>query len=285
MVVNETLRIFFLFIRKKIMKKFVDLVEAEKLYISGKTLKEIGQYFGVSDETIRQKFLKNNVEIKSLKIAKRKYSLNEDFFEVIDDENKAYFLGFMYADGWVNGNVMGIELSEQDLNILISFQKLLETEKPLIFRKARKNTQQNQYTFKISSDKIVDDLKKMGVVENKTHITKFRLDSFKNEDMVRHFIRGVFDGDGTVNKNYVSIVGNGEFLNGIKKYLETKEIQFGLYDSDCKATNIKRLSFNNQKTLKKFFDYMYKNSQLHLPRKKIKFINALIISDSNKNLL
>lgn len=262
------------------MKKVVNLIEAEKLYNDGKTLKEIGQIFGVSDETIRQKFIKNNVKIKSLKIAKRKYSLNEDFFETIDSEEKAYFLGFMYSDGWISKNVMGIELSEQDLHILESFRKCLVTEKPLIFRKARKESHQNQYTFKVSSDKIVNDLKKIGVVENKTHLLKFNIDYFKNKDIIRHFIRGVFDGDGTINKNYVSVVGNGDFLDGIKTYLLEKDIKFGLYNSDCASKNIKRLTLNNQSMIKPLYDFLYDGATLFLPRKKIKFINALNISDN-----
>lgn len=263
------------------MKKVVNLIEAEILYKNGKTLKEIGKIFGVSDETIRQTFIKNNVKIKSLKIAKRKYSLNEKFFETIDSEDKAYFLGFIYADGWISKNVMGIELSEQDLHILESFKKCLETEKPLIFRQARKETHQNQYTLKVSSDKIVDDLKKIGVSENKTHNLNFNLDYFKN-DVIRHFIRGVFDGDGTINKNYVSIVGNCEFLNGIKQFLLTIGIKFNLYDSDCQSENIKRLSLNNKSMVKLLYDYLYTESTLFLPRKKIKFTNALNISDNIK---
>jgi hypothetical protein len=262
------------------MRKVVNLIEAKNLYDSGKTLKEIGQKFGVSDETIRQTFIKNNVKRKSKKVAKRKYSLNENFFEVINTQDKAYFLGFIYSDGWVSKNVMGIELSEQDLDILYKFRCSLETLKPLIFRKARKETHQNQYTLKVSSDKIVDDLKKLGVMENKTHSLKLNLDYFISDDIIKHFIRGVFDGDGTINKNYVSIVGNGEFLNGIKNYLETKDIKFGLYNSDCKSTNIKRLTFNNKNMVSKFYDYIYSDATLFLPRKKIKFMNALNISDN-----
>ena len=65
----------------KKVKVLVNLNDAINLYESGKTLKEVGEIFGVSDETIRQKLIKNNVKIRSLKVAKRKYSLNENFFK------------------------------------------------------------------------------------------------------------------------------------------------------------------------------------------------------------
>jgi hypothetical protein len=254
------------------MKK-IDLVVAQKLYESGSTLKEIGLIFDVSDETIRTRFKKNGIRIKNKSEAKRKYILDEDFFNNIDDEFKSYFLGLIFSDGWVNKNTLSIQLSEQDKDILIKFQESLKTIKPLIFKKAKKDTHQNQFTLKVSSDKMINDLFKLGVCENKTHLLIFRTDFFNEKKLIKHFIRGVFDGDGTTHNAYFSIVGTEKFLAGIRDYLKQENINLGIYNAHCKSKDIKRLAFNNRAELAKIFNYLYDDSNIFMERKKNKFIN------------
>lgn len=149
---------------------------------------------------------------------------------------------------------------------------ILKTEKPLILKKQKKTTHQNQYTFKVSSDRIVSDLSKLGVSQHKTHTIIFRDDIFEDDSLIKHFIRGVFDGDGTTNKAYFSIVGTERFLVGIKEHLKKSDINLSLYDAHCKSRDIKRLAFNNRKEMKKIFHYLYDDSNIYLTRKKNKFL-------------
>lgn len=48
----------------------------------------------------------------------RKYSLNESYFEKIDSEEKAYFLGFLFSDGSVSKYSLNLSLAEVDKEIL-----------------------------------------------------------------------------------------------------------------------------------------------------------------------
>ena len=62
-----------------------------------------------------------------------KYEINYKFFDVIDSEEKAYFLGLLFADGHnnVKDGVVLIDLQENDKEILEKFTNILQPSKPL----------------------------------------------------------------------------------------------------------------------------------------------------------
>lgn len=69
----------------------------------------------------------------------------------------------------------------------------------------------------IGNNKIVENLKKAGVVEHKTKI----IDSLPPVKYMDDFIRGVIDGDGSLRKAYpnIRICGNKKFLSAIGNFL------------------------------------------------------------------
>ena len=71
-----------------------------KLYVDqDMSIKEISNKLNVDNMSVKRALQKNNIQLRTLSESLRKYSLDETYFDNIDSPNKAYILGFLYADG------------------------------------------------------------------------------------------------------------------------------------------------------------------------------------------
>ena len=126
---------------------------------------------------------------------KRK-TYNENYFDVIDSEDKAYFLGLIYADGCVVNNQneyrykVCLKLHNKDKHILDDLIKYVEGEMCIWY-----HGQRDMCEVSFSGKKIVKDLEDKGVFPNKTFTIKYPV---IDEKLERHFLRGYFDGDGCI---------------------------------------------------------------------------------------
>lgn len=209
----------------------------------------------------------------------RKYSLNENYFENIDSNSKAYVLGFIYADGSINksrGNYLQIGLSKNDFEILEYIKKELEYNGNL-YEYYKETTDKYYSILSISSKKITNDLIKLGVVVNKTYKSKkFPL---YNKQYEGSFLRGFFDGDGSIylnnyrkNKEYcVSFSGNYDVLSQLKLILlnyniSSSKIRFRRNNKESCMLEIKG---NNN--IEKIYNLMYSDNGFYLKRKRNRF--------------
>ena len=206
---------------------------------------------------------------------KRKYYYDEHFFEAINSESNAYYLGLLYADGYVNDRLGYVELTlhKNDFKILERFYlELKSNRKPIYIRN-------NKYCrLMINSKKIVKDLIMLGCTNNKTHTLKFPNNI--NDNLIHHMIRGYFDGDGSVwcdkkrNQFHVQFDGNLEFINGVmnfideKLFIENKKLGKRHLNRD---DNIVVLKYGGNCLTKKIFNLLYKNAIIYLERKYEKF--------------
>lgn len=227
------------------------------------------------------------------------YNYNENYFETIDSEHKAYWLGFLYADGYVEPiyrkekiKAFRIEvgLSLIDKEHLTNFITDLDSNVPISERK--QNVNGNTYEtcrVRINNTKMCRDLILHGCTTRKSLTLTFPK-AIPNE-LLRHFVRGYFDGDGCIhysereymdkrnNKQYTqksiisSIVGTESFLNSLMHILSGLNINFKmLKTSNCgKASEIR---LYRHEELSMFYDFMYKDATVFLFRKKDKFIDA-----------
>jgi len=125
-----------------------------------------------------------------------KYERNSNVFEKIDSEEKAYWLGFMYADGYVDqdANNIILGLKREDREHIVKFQKFLETNAPY---QDKINNQKKPYRFfRLYDQKIVKDLGNQGLLKKKSLILKPKM-TMPN-DLLIHWSRGLFDGDGSI---------------------------------------------------------------------------------------
>lgn len=210
-----------------------------------------------------------------------RYKFNKDYFEVIDNEHKAYWLGWMYSDGCVHSNESIIELTSKDLHILEMFVKDMDSDKHIIPHR-NKEEKCLYYSVKFVHKKLKQDLIKLGCVPAKSLILTFPTEEQVPKNLIHHFIRGYFDGDGSVG-NY--LINSNRVLNGV--FLGTKDFMEGVQSNVespsniSKQGNIFRLNYKNKNTLS-LYEYMYKNSSIWLERKKTIFENYIQINMKEK---
>lgn len=199
----------------------------------------------------------------------RQYTLNDNYFDKIDSENKAYFLGLLYADGHNNTSkgIVTIHLQVRDRQILDKFNDELETNKPLLFINRQKDSYKDLYRLNIVSKHMSNRLCELGCVYKKSLILKFPTRKQVPNHLLRHFIRGYFDGDGHIGENGTScsIVSSKNFIE--KLFIKLKKNKINSYIANCKNPLTKRLIINKKENSLKFLDYIYKKSNVYIQRK------------------
>jgi len=130
-----------------------------------------------------------------------KYRLNEHVFDNLDSEAAAYYLGFIYADGYVNkiANALVVNLAEKDICVVEAMQKFFETDTPVrIEPKISPPTGKVVQSCKlqITSEHLANRLKELGIAPRRPYFS--RVLAHLPERQYRHFIRGYMDGDGSV---------------------------------------------------------------------------------------
>ena len=188
----------------------------------GITLTRLAEQVGVTRKVL-SKYLKNDgIEVVQ---PLKKYHYDEDFFSIIDTEEKAYWLGFIYADGCIcEGKYdMQLEIGIKDREHLVKFAHALGLSKDRVSE--RKSTCNGRkylsYRITVSSTKLCRDLVQVGVTPRKSLTLTFP--DWLSEELKPHFIRGYFDGDGCLNirkGRYVriNVVGTESFLKSIQTY-------------------------------------------------------------------
>jgi hypothetical protein len=197
--------------------------------------------------------------------------MNKNYFEIIDSEIKAYLLGYLVADGNISKktNRICFCINKNDKSILELFKKELNSENLVRdYTTFDKRTKKYYYSsvFQVSSKKIKEDLKNLGVCENKSML-------FKNvnipKELFRHFLRGMMDGDGSISKDKCNLISSKEFL----EYLNYNYFNNKIYlEEMTKNLNTWKLHLQSYSTILDFLNYIYKDSTVYLDRKYQKYL-------------
>lgn len=212
---------------------------------------------------------------------KYKYFCNNSFFENINCEIKAYWLGFIYADGYNSGYELVIRLSSIDEEHLKIFRDHIESNNNIItkFEKNKNFKNGGKYvsSIRIARKNICNNLTAIGCIKAKSLIIRFpRLE----KHLIRHFLRGYFDGDGCITHDRrgfgraIFYSGSLLFIDDIEKILLKQKIYFNRGKKDKRFLTINRMD-----DLLKLYYFLYKDSTVKLDRKYKKFfifINKII---------
>ena len=248
-------------------------------YLKGISTCKLAEMFGHTHKYYLYAFNKYNLPVRSNKTNSRKYNLNQNYFENIDSHEKAYWLGFIYADGYIrkneNSKKFGIALSIKDKPHLEKLNKCLMSNYPIHTYIKKPDDFCKSYVeycrLLITSDKIYDDLIKNGVYERKTNIlTKPNI----KEEFYPSFILGYFDGDGSIFLNKtkypfysISFVGTDDILNFIHNYLQSKDITNKNINiekrKECQIVSYIR--YGGNVLVSKILDELYKYVDKELP--------------------
>lgn len=252
-------------------------IQIIKSYLLGISCYQIAKICNCSPQAIYAILKSTNTPRRSLSKAATKYTHDKKFFQKIDTEEKAYFLGLLYADGNVSKNVLSISLQEQDRSILDKLKNALSYTGP-ITPITKKDKRKQQWKLAITSKELIISLLTHGLYPNKGTTLKFpdTVPSF----LLVHFIRGYFDGDGCIYTNFknhdylFSIVAPQNFLLKIQE-LMIKDLSLTktkLYNpKNCKDTQLHILTYQGRKNLLRIRDWLYKDANIYLSRKKDKF--------------
>ncbi|MDA1616399.1 hypothetical protein PDK03_07280 [Bacillus cereus group sp. TH204-1LC] len=239
------------------------------MYQSGMSVRAISKEIGEYQQAIATT-LDRYIERKPKKTIK----VNPNYFESIDSEDKAYFLGFIAADGALVDNgqgvmVLTISIKKDDRVILDKLKECLESEHNI------QELPRNQVRLSLANKKLASDLISHGIEQRKS-LTMGKMLHHIPEEHRRHFIRGYFDGDGSVftcttgrpgsprTTRYIAIRGTKEFLEEIQEYCGIKgHIQFN--------TGTHQLRCGAEADVTKFRDLIYTDSTFCLERKRERF--------------
>jgi len=232
----------------------------------------------------------SSVKNKSQKlglIRDRKYQYDFNFFKKPLKEESAYWLGFIYADGWVSGKEIGIELKSTDFKHLKKFNISLNGNIPVTFREKEERYIKGKLARKSKLCKIrlynvsmIYDLNALGVFSNKSLCAKFPI--FDDEKIQWHFLRGHFDGDGSIsydkrsNQLRVKIdSGSNEFKKEYANFLKKYGIKtFFSGETVCGITG--------KDSTKNFLLNIYNNATIYLDRKYEKYKTYKYLFGFNK---
>lgn len=264
-----------------------------------RSIGKISIKYGINKKTLTKYLNDLNIEITKSGTA---YFVNEHIFDIIDTEEKAYWLGFLYADGYIEtkGNGVGLSISLKDQDHLEKYNKFLGYDGGMIVSTSHQFGSRSIYNkngeiIKMISTVIHNNflwkaLNNKGCVPNKSLILNFPEEKIFNNDnkLILAFIRGYFDGDGTLGKYQHSktntnkeesliFVGTLPFLKGIEKYLGKGYI---MHKTNC-SDQTYRLSYSTKKAITAA-RLMYENASIYLNRKYNIYINDFAADKSGK---
>ena len=276
---------------KKVFK--ISDEQIKQMYLSGSSLNDIAK---VAQDTrglmaLRRRLhelgVNTNVSQKKYryKLSKscKKYKLNEHIFDVTDTEEKAYWLGFLMADGYNHENkgCVALRLQAEDREILEKYKRFLETDVPIYsFTRVTKinNIKREYCEVNICSPYFSEQLSRLGCTQGKTYTLEFP--NIK-DSLYNHFIRGFFDGDGCLSikdrkdrkvrgtcMNYTfNIVGKESVLLKIQDIL-VNLLHITKNSLKTQKSNFaKILMYGGRKVVTKIMDYLYNNATIYLKRK------------------
>lgn len=233
-----------------------------------------------------------------------KYKYNKDYFTTINSPDKAYWLGFLYADGSINrfytsdgrlrSMTLEIGLAYKDKEHLEKFKECLESDIP-IFEKTNKLNEKEYKSVRIqlNNTKICEDLCKLGCVPSKTYIVQFPSFDIVPKEFMRDFIRGFFDGDGCISTSeiagrphiIVTLTGMSDMLQNISDFLIAEKIirVRPKIHKDVRREQTFSIYFYGSDSNKELLDYLYKNANMYLDRKYKQYIDFYKNYDYNTN--
>ena len=228
----------------------------------------------------------------------RKHFFNETFFDVINTERKAYWLGFLYADGANCDKARNVSLSvsEIDAYILDCLKQDMGSDHKIYVKTSSGFKGKPIHMLLFCSVYLCNSLMKQGCIPRKSLTLKFPTTTQVPEHLHNHFIRGYFDGDGSFSfrvvknkisaKGTVNIISSEDFCRKLKDILN-KFLPIGGYINThtCESGHkVFYLTLNGGNQVIQFMDWIYQDATIFLNRKREKYREFLISRNQTMSL-
>lgn len=266
------------------------LRNAAKLFIEtgceNTTISKVAEEAG-----LRKTALRKYLETFYPEIPLSRVQFNKQAFDKIDTEEKAYWLGFLYADGSIGSsrNSVELQLSSKDKEHLRKFSQFMKYNGEIKNKFNKKDKDENTYyescRITFTNKHLWDALNTKGCTPRKSLTLKFPDEClFESKSLIRHFIRGYFDGDGSLgiydNKvdTYVyhdhchlQVLGTENMLEGIAKHIGIPKKVHKKSPDKLTKNDIYVLQYATKEAFLASF-YMYYNANIYLDRKYVKYM-------------
>lgn len=272
-----------------IIIEYSEALQYYDIYQSGFSTCKLGKIFKHDPSYFISNFKKYGLKLRDNKTNSRKYTADFSYFKNIDTQEKAYWLGYIFADGYVtcgkqNRKQFGISLSTKDKPQIEKLKRCLNSTYPIhdYVQSSGYAVGSSYSRLLIDSEEMFDDLVSHGVLEHKTNIVK---PPNINEEYFSSFILGYFDGDGSICVNNstspfysISFVGTDDLLRFIHEYLYSR----GAVDKDLHiekrrdGQTVSYIRYGGNIIVPKIMDILYENidSSLPLERKRQLYLNC-----------
>ena len=273
--------------KKKSYKNFSneEKENSVKLYLEGNSTVAIGKMYKFDHHSISAVLDEYHVDRRDTSHCNRTYSVNDEYFDNIDTQNKAYFLGFLFADGnnCMQKTTISLSLQEKDRDILEKLRIDAGSNKPLRFissERKRNNGEgynyKDKYALTVCNKHWCERLSELGCVPNKSLVLKFP--DYLSDEMLPHFVRGYFDGDGCIvdaksGNHNINLTSTKDFCISVQNIVFNL---FGIKSYIYPASNKNGITYvwtlRKKHDVKTFLDWIYKDAELYLERKYNRYI-------------
>lgn len=241
----------------------------------------IAEYFRVSPTTINKLLRAHQVAIRDNKEKGQKYTCNEHYFDNIDSEHQAYWLGFLYADGYVSpgssnkSSGVGVAINTNDRELLEQFKEDIGYTGPIHRYEQKTAYGMTSYCrIFILSDMLYNGLRSKGVVPRKSLILNFPSKKVVPVGLISHFIRGYLDGDGSITRHTskenmelsIKFCGTKQMLEGIKKVFQVEHLKLEETHSSKNKNNF-QLTIGGNRQVYNILKKIYTDATVFLKRK------------------
>lgn len=262
------------------IKCIMDITVEQIIKLSEQKLskREMAAIFGCSKYTIERQLHKAGI-----KLVNHHNSLKFDntVFDCIDTEEKAYWLGFLYADGNISSTLNNVELSlsAQDSEHLEKFRVFLKSPNQIkISEVSVKGKKYKRCRLTVTNKYFKQQLIRLGCYPRKTTLLSLNRGIFAKPELIYPFIRGYVDGDGCISytrtgRLEIKIMGSPLFLAEIKDIFP----EFGTMTQDKRRNSCIRIICCTANKADKVLTKLYKGSTIYLERK----FNRLAVLSSN----
>jgi hypothetical protein len=274
-------------------------------YIAGESSVQLAVAFGITQTSVRQLLARRNVPRRqNTPELHQKYTCNHNYFSEPLDEERAYWIGFLLADGYVtkprvhntpthrrgSAPTVGLDLSTVDVKHVERFRDALQSNHPIKCRVNSSEYSKGRHSLArlvINSQLLADALARYGVVPNKTAIC---VAPELPAQLRRHMYRGYFDGDGGLCIHQIrkwpsaslDIIGTTAFLRTMAEWLE---LNAGANPHKPLASSLSKvvdhLRYGGMRQVSDILHLLYDDATIYLNRKYITAQQIFALADAN----
>ena len=261
------------------MEKLTDQQRADACtrYQAGESGSSIARSYGVNPISITRMLAIKGVERRSPKDARKYYKIDEHFFKEVNTEQKAYWLGFLFADGSVSDkkgrSLVRVGLSAKDIGHLESFRAAVVTNVPIYTWTT--TTGKPCASLTLCCREMTDYLQAYGLGVGNARSFPF---PELPDNLTRHFVRGYIDGDGCFHcrphKRYryltcrMHVIANKTFLEKLQLVLASACSLRLTKLQPTQSADFYVMQYGGRRQVARIATYLYEGATIWLPRKR-----------------